>query len=55
MDHAGFILAAYVATALVLGALIAWVIVDGWTQRRRLADLEAKGIRRRSAGSGEAT
>jgi heme exporter protein D len=49
VSHAGFIAAAYIATALVLAALVAWVVVDGRAQRKRLADLEARGIRRRSA------
>jgi heme exporter protein D len=49
VTHAGFIAAAYVATALVLAALAVWVIADGRTQRRRLAELEARGIKRRSA------
>lgn len=49
MTHAGFIAAAYLATALVLVALVVWVIADGRAQRRRLADLEARGIKRRSA------
>jgi len=47
--HAGFIAAAYLATAAVLAALVLWVVADGRTQRRRLADLEARGVRRRSA------
>lgn len=47
--HATFIIASYAATAAVLLALIAWLIIDGRTQRARLADLEARGIRRRSA------
>lgn len=53
MNHAGFIAAAYIATTLVVAGLILWVIVDGRVQRRRLADLEARGIRRRSAGRGD--
>jgi heme exporter protein D len=48
--HAGFVIAAYLLAALVLIAMIAWTIVDGRAQRRRIADLEARGIRRRSAG-----
>jgi heme exporter protein D len=48
--HAGFILAAYLLTAVVLGGVFLWIILDGRAQRRRLADLEARGIRRRSAG-----
>ena len=51
MSHAGFIAAAYVATALVLAGLLLWIVIDGRAQRRRLADLEARGIRRRSAGT----
>ncbi len=50
MTHVGFIAAAYFATVVVLAALILWIAIDGRTQRRRLADLEARGIRRRSAG-----
>lgn len=49
MSHAGYIAAAYIVSAIVLVALAAWIILDGRAQRRRLADLEARGIRRRSA------
>ena len=49
--HAGFIAAAYVTTVVVLLALIAWIVTDGRIQRRRLVDLEARGIRRRSTQS----
>ena len=48
VTHAGFIAAAYVVTAVGLAGLIAWIVADGRTQRRRLADLEARGIKRRS-------
>jgi heme exporter protein D len=47
--HAGFIVAAYLAAATVLAGLVVWVVLDGRALRRRLADLEARGIRRRSA------
>ena len=50
--HAGFILAAYGLTVLVVAALALWIVLDGRIQRRRLAELEARGIRRRSARSG---
>ena len=50
--HAGFILAAYLLAAVVLVAMIAWIVIDGRAQRRRIADLEARGVRRRSAGKG---
>ncbi len=49
--HAGFIVAAYVATATVVAALVAWVIADHAVLRRTLADLERRGITRRSAES----
>jgi heme exporter protein D len=49
--HSGFIVAAYAVAALVLAGLLAWALLDGRAQRRRIADLEARGIRRRSAGS----
>jgi heme exporter protein D len=46
--HADFIVAAYAAAAVVLGALVAWVIADYRAQRRALADLEAIGATRRA-------
>ncbi len=46
--HAGFIIAAYLVTLVVVVAMIGWIVLDGRLQRRRLADLEARGIRRRS-------
>ena len=49
--HAGFIIAAYAVTVLVLAILVAWIVLDGRAQRRRIADLEARGIRRRSSGA----
>jgi heme exporter protein D len=46
--HAGFIVAAYLVTALVVLGLIVWVIADRRAQTRALADLDARGVRRRS-------
>jgi heme exporter protein D len=46
--HAVFIVAAYVVAALVVTGLIAWVMADYDAQRRLLADLEARGVTRRS-------
>jgi heme exporter protein D len=46
--HAAFIVAAYLMAVLVVIALIAWVIADYAAQRRLLADLEARGVTRRS-------
>ncbi len=47
MTHAGYILAAYLATALILGAMVLWVVLDLRAQRRSLDRLEAEGRRRR--------
>lgn len=46
--HATFILAAYAVTVLVVAGLIAWVVSDYRAQTRALADLDARGMRRRS-------
>jgi heme exporter protein D len=46
--HAAFIWTAYGAVALVLAALIAWLILDGREQQRRLDEFAARGIKRRS-------
>ncbi|MGL4395893.1 MAG: heme exporter protein CcmD [Hyphomicrobium sp.] len=47
--HAAFIWLCYAAVALVTGSLLAWLIADGRRQRRALAELEARGVTRRSA------
>ncbi len=52
--HAAFIIAAYAMAALVVIGLIAWVLADYAAQRRLLADLEARGVTRRSDNSGAA-
>ena len=46
--HAPFIIAAYAAAAAIVGGLIAWVMLDYRAQRRVLADLDARGVVRRS-------
>jgi heme exporter protein D len=48
MNHAAFIAASYAATGIVLAGLILWIWLDGRALRRRLAELDARGIRRRS-------
>lgn len=45
--HAGFIVAAYAVAAVVIAALVAWVVLDHRAQSRALAELEAKGLGRR--------
>jgi heme exporter protein D len=47
--HAGFIIVAYLLTIAVVGLLIAWVVSDYFAQKRALADLNRRGITRRSA------
>jgi heme exporter protein D len=48
-NHMGFIVASYAAAIAVVGVLIAWVTLDYRAQRLRLADLEMRGVTRRSA------
>ena len=49
--HAVFIVAAYSGVAVVAAALIAWVAWNSANVKRKLAGLEAQGIRRRSDSS----
>ena len=46
--HINYIAAAYTAAVIVIGVLIGWVVLDYRAQRRALADLEMRGITRRS-------
>jgi len=50
-SHFGFIAASYAVAIIVVGGLLAWVTLDYRDQRRKLADLEARGVTRRSAGA----
>jgi heme exporter protein D len=50
-NHMGFIVASYAAAVAVVGALVAWVTLDYRTQRLRLADLDTRGVTRRSASA----
>ncbi|HET9274052.1 MAG TPA: heme exporter protein CcmD [Methyloceanibacter sp.] len=47
--HAAFIIAAYAVTFIALAALTFFIVEDDRKQRRELADLETRGVRRRSA------
>jgi heme exporter protein D len=49
--HAGFIWASYVIAAIVLSLLAAWLVLDGRRLQRALDELEAHGVRRRSASN----
>jgi heme exporter protein D len=46
--HAIFIVAAYVASTIVVLGLIAWILADYQAQRSLLAELESRGVTRRS-------
>jgi heme exporter protein D len=48
-QHLAFIVTAYAAAAVVVGALTLWVMLDYRGQLRKLADLEKRGVTRRSA------
>ncbi len=50
--HAGFIWAAYAVVAVVLTALVAWLVLDGRRQQHLVDELEARGVRRRSRRNG---
>jgi heme exporter protein D len=50
--HTGFIIAAYATAFGVIGGLLAWVMVDYRTQLRNIADLEKRGVTRRSTAAG---
>ncbi len=53
--HLGFIVASYVVAAIVLMGLFGWIVLDGRAQRRQIAELEARGVRRRSSGKNVAS
>ncbi len=50
--YVGFIVWAYAAAGLVIAAVLAWLVIDGLRQRRHLAELEERGVGRRSARPG---
>ena len=47
--HAAFILAAYGAAIVVIGALVGWIVADHRAQKRLLGELDSQGVTRRSA------
>jgi len=47
--YAAFIVGAYGAAALIVTAMVAWVVIDHRRQARALAELEKRGVTRRSA------
>ena len=53
--HAAFIFAAYGVTFVAVATLALFIVEDDRKQRRLIAELERKGIRRRSAKPAAAT
>jgi len=54
-QYSAFIVPSYMITALVIAALAGWIMITYRQRRREIAELEARGIKRRSANkrSGE--
>ena len=50
-SYASFILASYLAAALVVSILIGWIALDYRNQKRHLLELEESGVSRRSGRS----
>jgi heme exporter protein D len=49
--YASFIVASYLAAAVVVALLIGWIALDYRTQKQRLRELEERGVSRRSGRS----
>jgi len=49
--YASFIVTSYVLATLVVIALIVWIAIDHRRQQKTLRELEASGVKRRSAKS----
>jgi len=48
MTHFVYVTAAYALSAIALGGLLGWILLDKSARKRELADLERRGVRRRS-------
>jgi heme exporter protein D len=48
-SHADFIIVSYLVVAAVIALLVGWVTADYFTQKHALAELNRRGITRRSA------
>jgi len=53
MTHLAYVTAAYIISALAIMGLVCWILFDQSAQRRALKQLEARGVRRRSARGSE--
>jgi heme exporter protein D len=54
MTHFAYVAAAYGVSVLAIAGLAVWILLDQSAQKRALEELEARGVRRRSA-RGEAS
>ena len=52
MTHTLYVAAAYVISAVGIAGIIAWILTDQTARKRELAELEKRGLRRRSRGNG---
>ena len=48
MNHVLFVTVAYAVSALGLGGLSLWILLDQRARRREMAEMEAAGVKRRS-------
>ena len=46
--YATFIATSYLVVLMVVALLIAWIVIDYRSQKRRLSELESEGVVRRS-------
>jgi heme exporter protein D len=49
VTHTFFVSAAYIISAIVIGGMIAWIMLDQAARKRELNELEKRGVKRRSA------
>ena len=49
--HAFFIVSAYAAAGIIVAILIGWIVIEHRSLQRTLAEFDARGITRRSAGA----
>lgn len=55
MTHTFYVAMSYAFSVLIVIGMIGWIWFDGRARKRELADLEAAGIRRRSASAPSAS
>jgi heme exporter protein D len=51
-QYAAFIIPSYIATFVVIAGLVIHARIDHARRRAEIAELEARGVRRRAAGNG---